>query len=247
MISVLIQTEIESKNSPNLCMHPILGRPIIELIIERLRSCNGIDRIVVVGGRSEEYDELQSLCDILDVPIYREDDYGMLRKLYNASKSFDSEAMVRVLANYPLVDPNLVDDVVNLYLNNRKKYDYCSNINPRTFPRGLEVELYPVQTMEKLFNCCDDNLSMDEYPKVLLKNPEEFRIGNVSDGINRSMMRWVVENLDDIKFVTEIYKALYSPGDCFGRDEVFRLLREHPELMAINAEEKTTGVKLKNA
>ncbi len=228
-------------------MRPILGRPMIELIIERLRFCNGIDKIIVVGGSSGEYDELQSLCDILDVSVYREDNYGMLRKLYDAARSFDGEAMVRILANSPLVDPNLVDDVVKLYLNNRKKYDYCGNINPRTFPKGLDVELYPVQTMEKLFNCCDDNLSLDEYPKILLNNPEEFRVGNISDGINRSMMRWIVENLDDIQFVTEIYKALYRTGDCFGRDEVFGLLRERPELMAINAGEKTTSVKLKNA
>jgi len=204
-------------------------------MIERLRYCKKADKIIVATTSSPDDDEIESMCAIWNVDCYRGSVDDVLSRYYNAAKTFDVDVVVRVTSDCPLIDPEIVDDVINLYLNNKGKYDYCSNVNPPTFPDGLDVEVFPFSTLEKLNEFAREAPDREHVTTYIDKHERDFRIGNLSDGINRSRFRWTVDSYDDLRFVTEVYKALYKPSEVFGRDEIFELLRKHPELMAVNA------------
>jgi len=168
------------------------------------------------------------------VECFRGANEDVLTRYYDAALKYDVDVIVRVTSDCPLIDPQLVDKVVNLYNNNSDKYEYCSNINPPTFPDGLDVEVVPLSTLKKLNELSTDPSDREHVTTYIERHQDSFRIGNISDGIDRSKLRWTVDTYDDLQFVTEIYKALYMPGECFGREDIFRLLRKNPELMAIN-------------
>jgi len=235
MIAAILQARIGSNRLPEKVLRPILGRPMLELMIERLRHCKTIDKIIVATTTSPEDDKLESLCDIWSVDCFRGAIDDVLSRYHGAARMYEVDVIVRVTSDCPLIDPELVDEVVNLYQRNSDKYAYCSNVNPPTYPDGLDVEVFGMATLERLNDLAIESIDREHVTTYVEKHLEDFRIGNVADGINRSAFRWTVDTYDDLQFATEIYKALYRPGQIFGREEIFGLLRRHPELMSINA------------
>ncbi len=211
---------------------------MLERVIERLRRCKRLDNIIIATTTSPEDDKLESLCELWNVDCYRGSVDDVLARYYDAAKKFGVDIIVRITSDCPLIDPSLVDEVINLYLDNRDKYDYCSNVIPPTYPDGLDVEVFPMNTLERLNDYALEPFDREHVTTFVEKHPERFKIGNIADGINRSKFRWTVDGFDDLQFVNEVFKTLYKPNEIFTRENVFELLRQHPELMAINAGHK---------
>ncbi|MBD3170555.1 MAG: hypothetical protein GF307_13805 [candidate division Zixibacteria bacterium] len=235
MTAAIIQARIGSTRLPEKVLRPILGRPMLELMLERLGYCKKLDKIIIATTTAPEDDRIESMCDIWGVDCYRGSIDDVLSRYLNTALKFDVDVIVRLTSDCPLIDPQLVDEVIGLYMNNRDKYDYCSNINPPTYPDGLDVEVLPLEVLKKIDELASEQGDREHVTTYIDKHERDFRIGNVSDGINRSKFRWTVDAYDDLEFVIQVYKALYKPGECFGREEIFELLRNQPELMAINA------------
>jgi spore coat polysaccharide biosynthesis protein SpsF (cytidylyltransferase family) len=114
-------------------------------------------------------------------------------------------------------------------------FDYTSNVDPPTFPDGLDVEVVRTAALEEAWQEAGRASEREHVTLWLRDRPERFRIGRVSDPVDRSAMRWTVDEHEDFEFVRAVYARLYPVDSAFGTDDILALLEREPGLAALNA------------
>jgi spore coat polysaccharide biosynthesis protein SpsF (cytidylyltransferase family) len=207
------------------------GTTMLERVIARASSARRIQRVVVATSRSEEDDRIEELCRSRGVAVFRGSEHDVLERYLGAAEEIDADPVVRLTADCPLLDPAVVDAVVARF--ERGDVDYAANINPPTFPDGLDAEVLSRAALERAAR--EARLSSErEHVTLYIRNhPEIFRLANVVHSPDLSALRWTVDEPEDLELVRAVYSAF--GGRAFGMDDVLRLLSERPELGLSNA------------
>lgn len=229
----VLQARVSSSRLPGKVLKPILGKPILQLQIERILKSQRIDRLVVATSVRPEDDALQSLCDSLKVPIYRGSLEDVLDRFYKAAAAYPGEHVVRFTGDCPLADPNVIDEVIDFYL--RGDYDYASNTVEPTYPDGLDIEVFRFSSLERAWREAQLSSEREHVTPYLFKRTEYFRVGSYKAEIDHSKLRWTVDEPEDFEVIRRIYEALYPVNPAFTYQDVLRLLERQPELTRLNA------------
>jgi spore coat polysaccharide biosynthesis protein SpsF len=143
--------------------------------------------------------------------------------------------VVRITSDCPLMDPSTIDKTVDRYFGGPSRVDYAANIlEPRTFPRGLDVEVMSGAALEKAWTEDGDPASREHVTPYIYHHPELFSLLRVENDRDLSAMRWTVDTPADLVFVEAVYQSF--DGDEFGQSDVLGLLAKRPELARINAD-----------
>jgi spore coat polysaccharide biosynthesis protein SpsF len=231
----LIQGRMQSKRLPGKVMLEILGKPMVWHIYNRLTKCKFLDLVTVSTG---EYDQNTEICEFAhhnNIPIYIGSETDLIDRLYKTAIKFDASAIVRITADCPLVDPIIVDRLAHEFTVNEDKYDIVTNCKVRTFPHGLDVEIFSKNILEKMWKEIRDPELREWFPFYINKNPRLFRIHNITNHVDLSNLRWTVDYPEDFEFIKQVYKNLYKEGNAFSMQEVLDLLSKQPHLNQINS------------
>ena len=227
---------MESSRLPNKVLEPILGEPMLMRVVERVRKAQTIDNVVVATTDRPSDDAIASLCRNRAVDVFRGSEEDVLDRFYRVASAFGAEAVVRITADCPLVDPAVVDKVVRCFLSGG--IDYATNRLRYTYPDGLDVEIFSFSALERAWK--EANLPADrEHVTAYIRNSDRFRIGGVENEIDLSPrnLRWTVDDLSDLQFVRAVYERLdgNGNGNLFGMAEILALMDREPDLVKINA------------
>ena len=142
-VVAIVQARMGSTRLPGKALLEIAGVPMLFRVLNRLAHSELIDKIVVATTQSVMDEALVKACDERGVESFKGSENDVLDRYYEAARRFDADVVVRITSDCPLIDPSIVDHVINKYMQNRETVDYVSNvIEPRTFPRGLDVEVF---------------------------------------------------------------------------------------------------------
>lgn len=231
----VVQVRMGSSRLPGKVMEEIESRPMAWHIVDRLRQAGSLSDVVIAVPDGPQDERIRAFADSCSIPYYAGSESDLIDRIYKTAVQFQSEAIVRITGDCPLVDPDVVDLLVKNYLNRKEKLDYVSNVRPRTFPHGLDTEVYPLTTLEKLWHQIQDPYYREWFPIYLWEHEHEYRTFNVRHSENLSHLRWTVDYNEDLAFVRKLYEQLYRPGRAFGMLDVLALLKAHPEFATINA------------
>jgi len=213
-------------------------------MIQRVMAASG-DFEVIVATTDESRDRLISeLCQRIGVKCIRGSATDLLDRHYRAAIQEKADVVAKIPSDCPLIDPAVIDRVLDFYHCNRDRYDYVGNLHPATFPDGNDVEVMSLGVLETAWLEAHRDFEREHTTPFIWERPERFRIGNVEweTGLDYSMShRWTVDYGEDYFFVESVYDNLWSeanPG--FSIQDILDLLRARPELSAINA--KYAGV-----
>ena len=159
----------------------------------------------------------------------------VLLRYYEAATEFGTDIVVRVTSDCPLIDPAVVDKVIKYYKNNWEKYDYVSNTLTRTYPRGMDNEVFSYKALQEAYYNAQEQLEREHVTPYICCHPERYRLDNVSHHENQSQHRWTVDQIEDFLLIENIIKALYPNNPQFNMTDVLILLKEHPEWVKLNA------------
>jgi len=233
---------MSSTRLPGKVMKPILGRPMIERQIERLRRCKRVDQLIVATSNQPEDDVLGTLCRGLGVPCFRGDLENVLDRFYQAAKPYHPKHVVRLTGDCPLADPRLIDELIDFYLN--AQCDYANNCEVPTLPDGLDAEVFSFAALTQAWQEAVLPSQREHVTSFIRSHPERFKIGFYKYRRDLSDMRWTVDEPEDLQFVTTVYEKLYPADAAFGTEDVLALLEQEPELRAINHRfERNSGLK----
>jgi spore coat polysaccharide biosynthesis protein SpsF len=226
----ILQARMTSTRAPGKVMEPILGEPMIGRQIERLRRCRRIDRLVVATSAEASDDVLVRWCEAAGVTVYRGALDDVLARFAGAAAAFpQAQAVVRLTADCPLTDSQLIDQVIDHHL--ASGADYTNNTAPiRTYPHGLDVEVMRPQVLVEAQAKATSPHEREHVTPFIYGHPELFRLEGVSRSPSLAHLRWTVDYPRDLDFVREVYGALYSDDPAFDSAAIVALPRNSSEI-----------------
>lgn len=229
-----------STRLPGKVMLKLVGKPVLWHIYNRLKNCNLLDLVVVSTGEYEKNREICEFASLNNIPFYSGSETEMIDRIYQTAKKFHANAIVRITADCPLIDPKIVDRLILEFRNKNSEIDIVANNKIQSFPQGLDAEIYSFEILEKMWKEIKEPEFREWFPLYIDKNPTLFRILNIKNSLDLSNFRWTIDYLEDYEFVKQVYESLYSKDRIFGMEEVLDLLKKRPELIKIN--EKYVGI-----
>jgi glutamate-1-semialdehyde 2,1-aminomutase len=223
-VLAVVQARMGSIRLPQKVMREIDDTPLIGLLLERLAESERITRIVVAMPESAENDALAAYVDSLGFAIVRGDELDVLSRYARALEQQDADVVVRITGDCPLVDAELVDQVIDAYI--RKGVDYLSNTDPPTFPDGLDIEAMSaaaLRTADARATSAYDREHVTPY----LRTSGTFTTGTFTADADYSDLRWTVDDPDDLAFVQSVF-AQFSPRRIFGWREILEFANTSP-------------------
>lgn len=240
-VVIINQARMTSTRLPGKILKEVLGKPLLEYQIERLRRVKLADELVIATTTNETDQPIIDLCHRLGIAYYRGAEDDVLSRYYEAAQKFGAEVVVRVTSDCPLIDPAVIDKVIKFLLNYRGQYDYVSNILERTYPRGMDTEVFFIKALETAYYSAANPADREHVTLYIYSHAQEFRIANVPYIRNEQRYRWTVDTPEDFQLVRLMIESLYSQNQAFTLEDCLQLMQEQPGLHKVNKhiEQKT--------
>lgn len=233
-IVAIVQARMGSTRLPGKVMLDLLGEPVLVRDVNRLRRSKMLDEIVIATTNLPADDQIVSLCKERGWKYSRGDENDVLDRYYQAARSCNADTIVRVTSDCPMIDPEVVDRVIRVFLD-LPGIDYVSNtLPPRTFPRGLDTEVMTFEALERAWTEDEDPKLREHVTPYIYRNPEKFQTRSVLNERDLSSHRWTLDTPEDLAFIRVVYE--HFENDDFTWVDVLEYLDEHPEIVGINRE-----------
>ena len=232
MIVAIVQARMGSTRLPGKVLKMVCNKPLLWHIVSRLHHSKKIDRLVVATSTNQLDNDVDAFCREQDILCFRGSEEDVLDRYYNAGKRYAAQAVVRITADCPMIDPTVLDEIVEAY--QQTGCDYVSNTLTRTYPDGLDVEVFSFKALEKAWQEARLASEREHVTPYIWKNQDRFKIHHVKGKMDQSSQRWTVDEPEDLEFVRRIYCHLYRPGQIFLMRDVLELLERKPKLRQIN-------------
>jgi spore coat polysaccharide biosynthesis protein SpsF len=236
-VLTVIQTRSASSRLPNKILYPLMGKPLLVRMVERVKSAKLSEIVVVATTTNSEDDMIEEICYKEKICCFRGNPTDLLDRHYKVASLFGAEIIVKIPSDCPLIDPKIIDKVISYYLCHQSDFDFVSNLHPATYPDGNDVEIMPFNILEISWKKANKDFEREHTTPYIWDNPDIFRIGNVTweSGLNNSMThRWTIDYEEDYIFINAIYNQLYEKNPAFGLYDILDLLKRKPILKEIN-------------
>ena len=237
-VLVVIQARMSSTRLPGKTLMPLAGRPLLERMIERVLAARTPSDVVVATTEDDVDDEIVRVAAAAAVPCFRGHPTDLLDRHYAAARARGAEVVVKIPSDCPLIDPAVIDRVIGHYLERAGSVDFVSNLHPATYPDGNDVEVMPIDVLERAWRRAEAPHEREHTTPFIWERPEEFRIANVvwETGLDYSLShRWTIDYAEDYAFLSAVYDALHSEERHFTLADVLALLARRPDVAAMNA------------
>lgn len=212
----------------------IAGKPMLWHVINRLSHSKLLDKIVVATTIDKDDDRTEKFCVENNIGCYRGSVNNVLSRYYETAKKFNVDIIIRITSDCPLIDPVILDDMLNKFIFSEYEIDYMSNVIERTFPRGLDIEIFSFIALEKAYNEAKSDFEREHVTPYLYNNPNLFKIRNYSYKLDYSFHRWTVDTEEDFKLIEKIFNSLYVPYKLFVFEDILKFFEMNPDLIKIN-------------
>tara|TARA_B110000495_G_scaffold189490_1_gene190605 strand:- start:157 stop:924 length:768 start_codon:yes stop_codon:yes gene_type:complete len=229
--TVIIQARTQSVRLPNKVLALIDGKSLIWHIIERLKSCEKVEQIILATSSREEDKKLIQIANDCNILSFVGDENDVLSRFYQAALKFNADPIIRITGDCPLVDPFLVDKILEFYLENN--YDFVSNTIIPTYPDGLDIEIFSLKSLTKSFNEAKLKSEKEHVTPYIWKNPKIFQLFNYKNKEDLSNHRWTVDEQLDLELIREIYSN-FKPKIIFSFKDVIEMAKLNPQIFKIN-------------
>jgi spore coat polysaccharide biosynthesis protein SpsF (cytidylyltransferase family) len=231
----IVQARMTSSRLPGKVLADLAGRPLLEQLLRRVAAMREVDEIVVATTALPSDEPVAELVGRLGFGVFRGDEQDVLSRFIGAARQARADLVVRLTADCPLLDPAESDRVVRVLLE-AGEADYASNVDPRTYPLGLDTEALFRDTLERVGRLGRSPDAREHVTWLIHRErPELFLRRSVTDREDNSDLRWTVDTPDDLAAVGRLYRELALGERPLPYREVVAYARAHPEIGRLNA------------
>lgn len=236
-ISIVVQARMSSSRLPKKVLLPILGESLLYRMIERLQQIKHKASIVIATSENAEDDVIEDFCQAKNIACFRGSLNNLLDRHYQVGVLTNADIVIKIPSDCPLIDPRIVDKVLDFYFENEGKYDFVSNLHPATYPDGNDVEIMTFEALKKAWQEATRPLELEHTTPYFWENPDKFRLANLTweTGLDYSMShRFTIDYYEDYLFIKKVFEELYPQNPAFSLEDILTLLQEKPEIYEIN-------------
>ena len=230
-VAAIIQARMGSTRLPGKVLLPLLGEPMLTRVVRRTARAARLDVVVVATTTDAADGPIVDLAHREAWPVERGSEHDLLDRYIQAARAHRADVIVRITSDCPMIDPALVDETIDAFV--AAGCDYASNtLEPRTYPRGLDVEVVARDALERAWREDTDPAWREHATPYLYRHPELFRLLRVPAPDDHSEQRWSVDTPDDFELIRRIYAAIGR--DDFGWREALATIDHHPDWFELN-------------
>lgn len=235
---------MSSNRLPGKVLKDLCGKPLLSHVIMRARESKLADQVIVATSSEKNDDPVAALCESVSVPCYRGSLDNVLERYLGAAKDFKATTIVRITSDCPLIDPDIIDRCLLAF--GTSGADYISNVapGPRTFPRGLDVEVFSFRVLEQAEREAKEAYDKEHVTPFMWQNKKgEFKIGAtvLAPAEYARPYRLCVDYEDDYALMERIYKRFYTEEAPIDVPALLAFLDVHPEWLAGNSGHEETS------
>jgi spore coat polysaccharide biosynthesis protein SpsF len=227
-VLAIVQARLSSSRFPRKVLGDLHGAPMVLRQLERISHCTRLDQLVVATSTESSDDELVEILESQNISVRRGPLANVFQRFSQVIDEFSPKHVVRLTADCPLADPQVIDDLVDLHVTSGA--DYSSNVLERTFPHGLDAECATREVFSLLNTMSLTDQEREHVTLGIYARPKDFKLSSLTQPIDHSDLRWTVDYPSDLEFVRAIYGELYDSNPAFSTRDVLELLHSKPAL-----------------
>lgn len=231
-IVAIIQARMGSTRLPGKVLMDLGGGTVLARVVGRLRRAAKVNEIVVATTHSVADDAIVQECQCLNVPSFRGSENDVLDRYYRAARVRAAGVVVRITSDCPVIDPDLIDETIRVF--QEQHGDYASNAFPRTYPRGLDTEVFTMAALEQAWRNAHKPYEREHVTPYFYEHPELFQLVALRGRTDYSRYRWTLDTAEDLKLLRAMY-ARFGSLDDFSWGEGIQLMEREPELAELNS------------
>ena len=233
MIIAIIQARLGSTRLPNKVMKYLGDKTVLEHVVSRVKQSKYIDEVFVATTIDRNNLPIIHLCSSQNIRVFFGSEEDVLDRFYQLAKLICPEHIVRITADCPLIDPEIIDLIIKTHLGSN--CDYTSNTIEDSYPDGLDTEIFTFSSLTKAWQEAKLLSEREHVTPYMKKHPELFSLNSIVSKINYANKRWTLDTDQDFEFLKSIFENLYYSNNFFGMNDIINLINEQPSLEKINA------------
>ncbi|WP_064662624.1 glycosyltransferase family protein [Pseudoalteromonas sp. MQS005] len=234
MINAFMQARTGSTRLPNKVLKNLQGLPMFIQQAKRVQRAKLVDNLVIVTSTDESDDIIEQLCNENNLLCFRGSLSNVLSRYFHAELNYPCDAIVRITADCPVIDPELMDYVINSHLKNNN--DYTSNCLVATYPDGLDIEVISKKALHNAYKYAEKPSELEHVTPYITSHPDKYKLQNIQSEQDLSAYRWTVDEPKDFELISSIYENLYVKKPNFNYQDILELLSHKPELNLLNSQ-----------
>ncbi len=234
-VVAIIQSRMGSTRLPGKILKEVLGKSLLEYQLERVAMCKLVDEIVVATTTQPADRVISKLCMDLKVACTRGSENDVLSRYYEAALKYDADVVVRLTSDCPVIDYSVLDQLISHYIHHIESVDYASNILDRTYPRGLDAEVFSMKVLRIAHLEAVEPAHREHVTLYINQNPFKFKLSGIKNLENLSHYRLTVDTPEDFELIKRILTNIYPKNKEFLLKDIIHVLRENPDWVQLNA------------
>lgn len=232
--AAIIQARMGSTRLPGKVMKDLKGKLVLWHVIERVKQAENIDQIIIATTTHKRDRRIFEKVKEWGVKAYQGSEEDVLARYYEAANNYEIDTVIRITSDCPLIDPQVIDEIVEYY--NKNNYTLVTNagsdLNNRTYPRGLDTEVFSFEVLEKAYNKAEEKYQREHVTPYIYENYEDiFYYKNNKDLSN---YRLTLDTKEDFELIKALYDKLYNGKHDFYLNEIIGVLNKNKELLSLN-------------
>jgi len=236
-VIAIVQARMGSTRLPGKVLKKIKDKFVLDYVIDRLRMCKNLDDIILATTTNKKDDKLEQYAIDKEIKYYRGSEEDVLSRYYSAARKLNVDVIVRITSDCPLIDPEIVDEVIKKHI--ETKADYTSNIIKRTFPRGLDVEVFNYNVLKNAFDNAKEKYQREHVTPYIYEHPERFKILLLDPPLylQRNDIRLTIDVMEDYILYQKLFEEF---GDLTYVDikDIIAFLDQNCSIKSLNAHVK---------
>ncbi|MFZ0371438.1 MAG: glycosyltransferase family protein [Halobacillus sp.] len=233
-VLAIVQARMGSTRLPGKVLRQVNGKALLEYQIERMERAKTIDQLIICTSTREVDDPIIELCKKMNVDTFRGSENDVLGRFYETSSFYKGEVIVRLTADCPLIDPDVIDRAISFFLDNYPKLLYVSNTRKRTYPRGMDTEVFSYQLLQDAYMNANMPHDLEHVTPFMIKRIDSSAVGQIVYSRDESKHRWTVDTIEDFTLIEKILSELYPLKPEFTLEDVLALLNRNQAWTQIN-------------
>lgn len=228
-VDVLIQARMGSTRLPGKVLMPLGEATVLDAMISRVKRTECIRNIVIVTSEASFDNEIAAFAEKNDILCFRGSEDDLLERYYKAALYFETDIIVRLTGDCPLIDPQIIDDMVRLFLFNWPNMEFLTNCFKRTFARGMDVEIIAMKTLEWLYHNCKKDYYREHVVPYIEENTDKFAFFEFPNTDDHSEFRLTIDTPEDYETITGLLEILQD--QYAGYSKIIDCLKKHREII----------------
>ena len=230
-ISAIIQARIGSTRLPGKVLMKLNEDTVLSLLLKQLKHSKFLDEKIIATTNNPKDDVIEKFTTSNNIKLFRGDSDNVLDRYYQCAKKFSLTHIVRITADNPLIDPDIIDQAIKKY--STFNYDYLTNSINRTFPNGTEVEIFSFDALEIAWKYAKKKSEREHVTPYFYNNPKKFKIHHFKQKKNQSKFRYTIDHKEDYALVVEILSRIKKRP--VRTSDIIDLLTTNPQLLKLNS------------